>query len=216
MSLEDISHIIVYLCVLYAYYLLGVLISKCWLVLRAIFLLLFIGAVVGEWERIGYYYDYGVFFNFIVPFIIVVYPSFIKTFQNVRIGFNPLDIISSLADWNRRQKYQAERRKREREKTRPRQEEGKKGQQNERQGAKTDDNEKKEQAKSELERAYEVLGVTKDMSFEEMRSAYLDLIRMYAPDRVSHLAPEFQQMAHQKSVEINRAWERVKANQGFS
>jgi len=56
---------------------------------------------------------------------------------------------------------------------------------------------------------YEILGVSRSMSKDEIRKAYLNLMNQYAPDRVSHLSKEFQKMAHEKCVAFNLAWEKI-------
>jgi DnaJ like chaperone protein len=61
---------------------------------------------------------------------------------------------------------------------------------------------------------YEVLGVGRNASFEEIRRAYRELASKYHPDKVSHLAKEFQEMANEKLKEINGAWERVRRERG--
>ena|SRR6266576_1432691 len=54
---------------------------------------------------------------------------------------------------------------------------------------------------------YEVLGVSLGASREEIRSAYRDLIARYHPDKVSHLGQEFEAIAREKTLTINRAYE---------
>ena len=54
---------------------------------------------------------------------------------------------------------------------------------------------------------YQVLGVKRGTSQEEIREAYLSLIKQYHPDRVSHLGPELRELASQKAQEINRAYQ---------
>ena len=57
---------------------------------------------------------------------------------------------------------------------------------------------------------YEVLGVTRDMSKGEIKKAYYALLKQYAPDKVSHLAKEFQDRAHEKCIQFNLAWEKIR------
>lgn len=58
--------------------------------------------------------------------------------------------------------------------------------------------------------AYEVLGVPFNTSPEQVRSAYLQMAKMYHPDRLSGLAPEFIDMAQERMKEINEAYEQLK------
>jgi uncharacterized membrane protein YkvA (DUF1232 family) len=52
-----------------------------------------------------------------------------------------------------------------------------------------------------------LLGVDRDASADEIRAAYRRLVAQYHPDKVSHLGKEFQEMAHQKLIEIQQAYE---------
>ena len=54
---------------------------------------------------------------------------------------------------------------------------------------------------------YAVLGVSRRASKDEIRSAYIDLIARYHPDKVAHLGNEFQAIAKEKTLAINRAYE---------
>jgi Restriction endonuclease/DnaJ domain len=54
---------------------------------------------------------------------------------------------------------------------------------------------------------YEVLSVSPGVSKDELRSAYRNLIALYHPDKVTHLGHEFQAIAREKALAINRAFE---------
>lgn len=58
---------------------------------------------------------------------------------------------------------------------------------------------------------YEVLGVASGATKEEIRKAYLELVKKYHPDRVSHLGDEFKELAHKKFLEIQNAYDRLNA-----
>ncbi|MEA1926622.1 MAG: DnaJ domain-containing protein [Candidatus Auribacterota bacterium] len=57
---------------------------------------------------------------------------------------------------------------------------------------------------------YAVLGIKPGASREEIRDAYHNLSKKYHPDRVNHLGPEFQALAHQKFINLKNAYEAVR------
>ena len=58
--------------------------------------------------------------------------------------------------------------------------------------------------------AYDTLGVTLNASQEELVSAYRNLAKMYHPDKLASLAPEFIELAEERMKEINAAYEALK------
>jgi hypothetical protein len=58
--------------------------------------------------------------------------------------------------------------------------------------------------------AYEMLGVPVTASAEQIVSAYRNMAKMYHPDRLANLAPEFIELAEERMKEINVAYERLK------
>ena len=54
---------------------------------------------------------------------------------------------------------------------------------------------------------YEVLGVSRDASAEEIKRAYKKLAGQYHPDKVHHLADEFKELADKRFKEIQTAYE---------
>ncbi len=54
-----------------------------------------------------------------------------------------------------------------------------------------------------------VLGVDPRAGAEELKQAYRTLLSQYHPDKVSHLSPEFQALAHERVVAIQDAYARV-------
>jgi curved DNA-binding protein CbpA len=57
---------------------------------------------------------------------------------------------------------------------------------------------------------WEVLEVPENATDDEVQSAYRKKVAQYHPDRVAHLPSEFQELAHQKLLELNAARERLK------
>jgi hypothetical protein len=61
---------------------------------------------------------------------------------------------------------------------------------------------------TELDRAYEVLGVKPGVSNRELKAAHRDLAKVWHPDRFVH-DPRLQQKAQEKLKEINEAYEQL-------
>jgi len=118
------------------------------------------------------------------------------------------------AERDARERARAEQEARERAKTNNRQ----RGQHDSHQGRRNNsyqERQRQHEAKADTNKdPYEVLGVSRSASFEELQKAYRDLANKYHPDKVSHLAPEFQAMANEKLKEINAAWGKVKRERG--
>ena len=62
----------------------------------------------------------------------------------------------------------------------------------------------------QAESPYDVLGVRRNASDDEITAAYHRLVQMYHPDRVGSLAPEFRDLAEIRMKEINGAYEQLK------
>jgi uncharacterized membrane protein YkvA (DUF1232 family) len=56
---------------------------------------------------------------------------------------------------------------------------------------------------------YAVLGIRRGASREEVAQAYREQMKLYHPDRVAELGEDLQRVAHQKSIEIQRAYQEV-------
>jgi DnaJ-domain-containing protein 1 len=54
---------------------------------------------------------------------------------------------------------------------------------------------------------YQILGIERGASKQEIRAAYKMLAGQYHPDRVQHLGKEFQELAHNKFVAIQKAYD---------
>lgn len=62
---------------------------------------------------------------------------------------------------------------------------------------------------------YQILRITRDASQVEIKAAYVNLMKQYHPDRVSHLGHEFQKLAEEKAQLINRAYELLVEKPGY-
>lgn len=60
---------------------------------------------------------------------------------------------------------------------------------------------------------YKILGIKPGAQPEEIRAAYRRIVQAYHPDKVSHLGPELQELAKQKFIEIQDAYETLMKNQ---
>jgi len=56
---------------------------------------------------------------------------------------------------------------------------------------------------------YEVLGVARSASSHTIRNAYHSRMKEYHPDKVAHLGEELQELAHEKSQQIQRAYRQL-------
>lgn len=57
---------------------------------------------------------------------------------------------------------------------------------------------------------HEVLGVAPGASREEITRAFREQMKLYHPDRVAGLGEDLQKVAHEKSVEIQRAYDALR------
>lgn len=69
----------------------------------------------------------------------------------------------------------------------------------------------------ENDRAYQILGVDRNASNEEIKKAYRSLVREYHPDKMqSKGVPEdFLKVAHEKMSEINQAYDQISKERGM-
>ncbi len=63
--------------------------------------------------------------------------------------------------------------------------------------------------------AYEILGVGRDASVQEIKSAYRRLMVENHPDRVANLGPELVKLAEEKFKAIQTAYEEIRRQKGF-
>jgi hypothetical protein len=208
-DLDDLIFLSVIYCIAYG---LGLLIFKLWAWDRIIAIIVILKSTLFDMNFADI--NLPVFLVIVVPTCLLLYPSFKKSFApNLRFSGNPFawtfEKINERRYLNEREK-ERKREREAREKTEQRTRE--KAEQEAREKAKDGKQEQeKQKAKADTNRdLYEVLGVSRTASFEEIRKAYRELANKYHPDKVSHLAPEFQEMANEKLKEINAAWEKIK------
>ena len=61
---------------------------------------------------------------------------------------------------------------------------------------------------------YEILGIKPGAGMEEIQAAYRRAVQAYHPDKVSHLGKEFQDLAQEKFIEIQEAYEKLLKDNG--
>jgi len=54
---------------------------------------------------------------------------------------------------------------------------------------------------------FEVLNIARGASPDEVKAAYRNMLSKYHPDKVSHLGEDFQKIAHEKALDIQKAYE---------
>jgi DnaJ like chaperone protein len=57
---------------------------------------------------------------------------------------------------------------------------------------------------------YAVLGIGRGASQKEIQTAYRARMREYHPDKVAHLGEDLQKLAHHRSLEIQKAYQRLR------
>jgi len=58
---------------------------------------------------------------------------------------------------------------------------------------------------------HEILGISPDASKKEIQNAYKQAIKKYHPDKLSHLGKEFSNLANEKFLEIQKAYDTLMA-----
>lgn len=71
-----------------------------------------------------------------------------------------------------------------------------------------------EAAETETPSPYEVLGVEKTAPWKDIQKAYKEKIKQYHPDKLSHLGEEFSSLANEKFLEIQAAYDQLRAMRG--
>ena len=69
--------------------------------------------------------------------------------------------------------------------------------------------ESEERSDSEADDPYLTLGLKPGATLEEVKESYRMAAAKYHPDKVAHLGKEFQKLAHEKFLAIQKAYERL-------
>lgn len=65
-------------------------------------------------------------------------------------------------------------------------------------------------------KAYEILGIEKNSTEEDIKKAYRQMALKYHPDRVTHLGEDVRKAAEEKFKKIQEAYETVKKEKGIA
>jgi DnaJ like chaperone protein len=68
---------------------------------------------------------------------------------------------------------------------------------------------------SDLDQAYEILGITSDANDTEVKKAYRKMATKYHPDKVANLGPEIKEVAENKFKAINKAYKKIQESRGI-
>ena len=63
---------------------------------------------------------------------------------------------------------------------------------------------------------YELLGVGRTASADDIKKAFRKLAMKHHPDRVAHLGPELQRAATEKFQRVNAAYSAIKKERGMT
>jgi len=74
-------------------------------------------------------------------------------------------------------------------------------------GEKGEKNRNTETGRTRLKDPFGVLGISPGASKQEIQAAYRKIVQQYHPDKVAHLGPELQDLAKEKFVEIQNAYD---------
>jgi DnaJ like chaperone protein len=65
-------------------------------------------------------------------------------------------------------------------------------------------------------RAYEIMGIERNATEEEIKKAYRQMALKYHPDRVTHLVEDVRKAAEEKFKKVQEAYETIKKERGFA
>ena len=68
----------------------------------------------------------------------------------------------------------------------------------------------------DLDSAYQTLGVSSNVSDEELKKAYRKIAMENHPDKVGHLGEDVRKAAEEKFTSINLAYDKIKKQRGIS
>jgi DnaJ-class molecular chaperone len=69
--------------------------------------------------------------------------------------------------------------------------------------------------KLSLSEAYQVLEIDSNLTNEQIKKAYYQKIKEYHPDKVHNLGKDLRELAEQKTIIINEAYEIIKIKRNF-
>ena len=63
---------------------------------------------------------------------------------------------------------------------------------------------------------YDILGISKSASADEIKKAYRRIAMKYHPDKVSHLGDDVRKSADEKFAMVNEAYEKIKKERNLN
>lgn len=225
--IDKIILILSYILFIWICYSIGVFISRRSFPVRIIFAIFILGSLAGLELNERFFLNYGNIIFIVLPVACLLLPSVVRMFGNFYFPLNPLPAIQRIRLfflWNsyKRRLSRAEAQRGNRGTKRPNSdyEQGPRGkaQENGREGAKT---EYKAETRpgggdydTRLEEAYKLLGAKPDESFQVIRRKFLDLRNDCDPMKYNNQSVWIKQAAHNKAIELQKAYELIKEHLG--
>lgn len=230
---DIISLTIIYIFGCYILYLIGVLISRLWLIFIIPILIFLIACLYTKiWNNLNIHN----FFGDVIPIMCLVIPSITKTLQGIILPLNPIKCFFIAKDWflaqnykenikrERQQQEEAERKKQENLNEQFRRAQAQEKQRQREKQKKVEQEARRTQEQTEkphgspvsehLREAYAILGVNSSMSMADIKKAYYAQYKKCDPSRINDMNEELVKHANKMAQKLNWAIDVVKIERG--